>query len=71
VSVLPNTPAASAGLRLGDVIVEVDGQAVTNAGELQTIVDNSRVGQQLQIKVKRGNQTQQLAVRTVELQNAA
>jgi len=71
VSVLPNTPAASAGLRLGDVIVEVDGQAVTNAGELQTLVDNSRVGQQLQIKVKRGNQTQQLAVRTVELQNAA
>jgi len=71
VRVLPDTPAATAGLRWGDVIVEVEGQPVVNAGELQNIVENSRVGQQLKIKVRRGDQTQQLAIRTAELPSAA
>lgn len=69
--VLPDTPAATAGIRSGDVIVEIEGQPVTTAGQLQDIVEDSRVGQVLQIKVKRGNQTQKLAVRTAELQNTA
>ncbi len=69
--VLPDTPAAAAGVRSGDVIVEIEGQPVTTAGQLQDIVEDSRVGQVLQIKVKRGNQTQKLAVRTAELQNTA
>ncbi|HEY9847640.1 MAG TPA: HhoA/HhoB/HtrA family serine endopeptidase, partial [Candidatus Caenarcaniphilales bacterium] len=71
VRVLPNTPAAAAGLHWGDVIVEIEGQPVTAPDQLQNTVENSRVGQALQIKVRRGEQTQRLAVRTVELQNAA
>ncbi|MBW4605962.1 MAG: trypsin-like peptidase domain-containing protein [Hassallia sp. WJT32-NPBG1] len=69
--VLPNSPAAAAGMRLGDVIVQIDGQPVATAEELQDIVENSRLGQTLQVKVLRGNQTQQLSVRTAELQNAS
>jgi S1-C subfamily serine protease len=68
--VLPNTPAAKAGLHRGDVIVQVDDRAVTTAGQLQDLVENSHVGQALQLKVRRGNQTQQIAVRTAELQGA-
>lgn len=71
IRVLPNTPAAAAGLRRGDVITQVDGQPVTSAGQLQTMVENSRLGQSLQVKVLRGDQTKQLQVRTAELQNAA
>lgn len=71
VRVLANTPAAAAGLRLGDVIVEAEGQPLTDAGQLQNIVENSRVGQELQLKVKRGDQTQRVAVRSVELPSAA
>lgn len=71
VRVLPNTPAAAAGIRRGDVITEVDGQAIANAEQLQKLVENSRLGQALKVKVQRGNQTQQLAVRTAELQNAS
>lgn len=67
VRVLPNTPAAAAGIRRGDVIVSFDGQSVTAADQLQSIVENSRVGQVIQIKVQRGDQTQQLAVQTGEL----
>ncbi len=69
VRVLPGTPAAKSGIRRGDVIVQVDGQGVTKGDELQALVEASRVGQVLQVKVRRGDQVQQLAVRTGELQN--
>ncbi|MDF5710651.1 MAG: HhoA/HhoB/HtrA family serine endopeptidase [Nostoc sp. S4] len=69
--VIPNSPAASAGIRRGDVIVQVDGKAITSAEQLQNLVEDSRLGQVLQVKLQRGNQTQQLSVRTAELQNAS
>lgn len=62
--VLPNTPAAAAGMRRGDVVVQIDGQPVTTADQLQRIVENSGVEQVLQIKLRRGNQTNTLSVRT-------
>jgi S1-C subfamily serine protease len=68
--VLPKTPAAAAGLRRGDVVIAIDGQSVTTADQLQRIVENSNVGQVLQIKVRRDNQTDTLAVRTGELPSA-
>ncbi|BBD67424.1 peptidase S1 and S6 chymotrypsin/Hap [Nostoc commune NIES-4072] len=69
--VVPNSPAASAGIRRGDVILQVDGKAITSAEQLQNVVEDSRLGQVLQVKVQRGNKTQQLSVRTAELQNAS
>lgn len=71
VQVLPSTPAAAAGLRRGDVIVQVDGQAVTSADQLQRIVENSTIGQLLQMKIQRGNQTAMIDVRTGELPTAS
>jgi S1-C subfamily serine protease len=71
VRVLPNTPAAAAGIRRGDVIVQIEDQAITSADQLQGIVESSRVGTLLQIKVQRDQQTTSLSVRTGELQNAA
>ncbi len=69
--VVPSSPAASAGIRRGDVIVQIDGEGVTTAEQLQNLVESSRLGQALQVKVQRGDKTQQLSVRTAELQNAA
>jgi Do/DeqQ family serine protease len=65
--VVPNSPAATAGIRRGDVIVQIDDQAITSADQLQRVVEDSRLGQTLQIKVQRGNRTQMLSVRTAEL----
>ena len=67
--VVPNSPAATAGIRRGDVILQIDNKAITSAEQLQDVVENSTLGQALQVKVQRGNQTQILSVRTAELKD--
>jgi S1-C subfamily serine protease len=71
VQVMPDSPAAAAGLRRADVITEIDEQPVTTAEKLQSAVENSRIGQPLRLKVQRGDQIQQLIVRPGELREAA
>jgi S1-C subfamily serine protease len=66
--VVPNSPAATAGMRRGDVITQIDGQTLTTADYLQSLVDKSKLGQPLRVTVRRGNSTQQISVRTAELQ---
>ncbi|MDP5017593.1 MAG: trypsin-like peptidase domain-containing protein [Dolichospermum sp.] len=67
--VVPNSPAATAGIRRGDVILQIDNKAITSAEQLQGVVEDSTLGQALQVKVQRGNQTQMLSVRTAELKD--
>lgn len=66
--VIPDTPAADAGLRRGDVIIAIDNQPIKTADELQRIVDQSGLGTSLSIQVKRGNQTRQFRVKTAQLE---
>jgi S1-C subfamily serine protease len=67
--VIPDSPAAIGGIRRGDVILQIDGEPITTAEQLQGVVEDSRLGQVLQVKVRRGEQTQTLSIRTAELQN--
>ncbi|MEM6452561.1 MAG: HhoA/HhoB/HtrA family serine endopeptidase [Cyanobacteria bacterium P01_D01_bin.105] len=67
VRVLPNTPAAEAGLRRGDVITEISGVRVKQADQLQNRVDQVKVGESLQVTLKRGDRTQRLFVKTADL----
>ncbi|MEM9926300.1 MAG: HhoA/HhoB/HtrA family serine endopeptidase [Cyanobacteria bacterium P01_D01_bin.50] len=67
--IVPNSPAANAGIRVGDVITAVDGKRVTKGEELLNIVENSGVGKTLQLKVRRGNRIQQISLRTADLKD--
>ena len=68
VGVVPNSPAATGGIRRGDVITQINGQDITTADRLQNLVDRTQVGQPLRVSLRRGNGTQQLSIRTAELQ---
>jgi S1-C subfamily serine protease len=66
VEVLPNSPAALAGLRPGDVIQRVASQPVTTAMAVQQQVAKGRVGQPLNIEVLRPGGPETIAVTPVE-----
>lgn len=67
VSVESNSPAAKAGLRAGDVVIEADGHPITKSEELNGTVRAAAAGSDLKLKVKRGSSTQDI---TVTLGNA-
>lgn len=66
--VMPNTPAERGGIRRGDVIVAVNGEKITSAGQLQSIVEKSGIDRHLQFQVQRGDRSVQLTVRTAQLE---
>jgi putative serine protease PepD len=48
-SVISGSPAKKAGLTQGDVIVAIDGNAVTTAESLQSLIQKDKAGQNIQI----------------------
>ncbi|MGJ3248523.1 MAG: HhoA/HhoB/HtrA family serine endopeptidase [Elainellaceae cyanobacterium] len=68
VEIVPNSPAAQAGLRRGDVITQIEGESIPSADRLQRKVEQSEIGQALRFTVQRGDRPQTLTVRPAELQ---
>jgi serine protease Do len=67
--VVKEGPAAAAGLKVGDVIVEFDGQMVRESNELPMIVARTPVGKQVQVKVLRDKESIDVAVTIAELKD--
>ncbi|MEB3199406.1 MAG: trypsin-like peptidase domain-containing protein [Synechococcaceae cyanobacterium] len=67
VEVMPSSPAANGGLKPCDLIEAVAGNAVRNPSEVQLAVDRGQVGKPLELRVRRGPQTLNLAVVPAEL----
>ncbi|OUL29799.1 serine protease [Nostoc sp. RF31YmG] len=63
VKVVPNSPAAKAGIRAGDVIQKLNGQTVTDASSIQKAVDDSQIGGDVRLELRRNGQNVNLAVR--------
>jgi serine protease Do len=66
----PNSPGGKAGLRTGDVITKLNGQTVTDAGQLQMEVGQKRPGDTIQLEVMRDGKTTSVPV-TLEAMGAA
>jgi serine protease Do len=58
----PNSPGEKAGLKVGDVIIELNGKAVTDAGELQVEVGQKQPGTTLQLKALRDGKSVNMPV---------
>lgn len=67
INIVPRSPAAIAGLKSGDVIRSINDQPVTKIEDVQKLVENSKIGEPLQMQVERNGQTAQVAVRPAPL----
>ena len=67
----PDTPAAKSGFRKFDLIQELDGQPVKTAADAQAIVDASKVGQTLSVRIVRANKPVSLSIVTGDLSQKA
>lgn len=65
--VQPDSPAASAGLQVADVILEFDGKRVENSGDLPRMVGLAKPGQKTPVTVWRKGKAQKLSVTLGEL----
>jgi S1-C subfamily serine protease len=67
VDVVEGGPAAQAGLRAEDLVVELDGMAVETVDDLQRLMTGERIGSPIAVAVVRGDRRLTLDVVPVEL----
>ncbi|HLQ35430.1 MAG TPA: trypsin-like peptidase domain-containing protein [Chloroflexota bacterium] len=60
--VIPNTPAAQAGLKQGDIIVKFDGNDVQSSADLSDAILNKKPGDQVQLAVYSGTNQKPVSV---------
>ena len=65
VALQPGGPAESAGLTLGDVLLQLDGKAVDSPGELIGLLDPDKVGKTVTAKVARAGAVREVAINVI------
>jgi S1-C subfamily serine protease len=67
VQLLEGSPAAAAGVRPGDLILDLDGRAIEGVGDLQRLLDGDAVGRRVGVRVARDNRVVELGLTPIEL----
>jgi serine protease Do len=67
--VYPNTPAAKAGLQIGDVVLSVDGKPMENGRQFDVTLYQRPIGSKVQLEIGRGLQRLTLPVSVAERQD--
>jgi S1-C subfamily serine protease len=62
VGVQPQGPAEKAGIVQGDVLVSLDGHAVSSVSDLQAVLDEERIGRELRAQLVRVGRPLELGV---------
>ena len=65
-AVVPGSPADTAGLREGDIVTALDGATVDLEHPLASLIREHKAGDQVQLTVRRGNETLAIDVRLEE-----
>ncbi len=68
-TVVAGSPAAEAGLRPEDLILDVDGEPVGNVGDLQRLMTGDRIGKRVEIGVFRNGRREPVTVQPSELRD--
>ena len=53
-SVIPNTGAAAAGIKQGDVIVGINNTTINSAQDITSVLSELHPGDQIKVKIVRG-----------------
>ena len=69
VQVVQGSPAARAGLRNEDLIIDVDGVPMEDAGDLQRLMVGERIGRPVTVRAFRGGELLELTVVPAELES--
>jgi serine protease Do len=64
-----DSPGAKAGLKIGDVITQVDGKTVSDAGDLQVVISEKKPGTKTTLAVLRDGKTLNIPVTLEEMGN--
>jgi len=68
--VSPDSPAEKAGIEVGDVIIAVDGQKISGAGDLRTTIGLKRSGEEVEVTVARNGKKRKYTATLDELNTA-
>jgi S1-C subfamily serine protease len=62
----PASPAARAGLSVGDIVIALDGHAITGADDLIRLLTGEKIGRSVEIEILRSGQRQRVALTPAE-----
>jgi S1-C subfamily serine protease len=67
VQLMEPSPASAAGLRVGDVVVELDGNPIEGVADLQRRLIGDAVGRRFELRIERAGELRSMSISPVEL----